>query len=81
MLKFGLFGAGALILVTGIVLWVYGHNLEPTVGEAITNVFDQDFTDKRNLLIYAGIALTVVGGLSVIGGLIYGLKARSGNGQ
>ncbi|MBK8205856.1 MAG: DUF3185 family protein [Planctomycetes bacterium] len=77
MLKTGLFGAGGLMLAIGIALWVYGQNLEPTVGEAITNVFDQDFSDKRDLLIYSGIGLTIVGAITLLSGFIYGFKSRS----
>ncbi len=77
MLKTGLFGAGGLLLAIGIALWVYGTNLEPTIGEAISNVFDQDFSDKRDILIYSGIGLTVLGAVSLLSGIVYGFNKRS----
>ena len=72
MLTTNMFIAGVVLLLAGIALWVYGYNLEPTVGEAISNVFDGDFTDKRNLLMFGGGALAVVGAASLVGGLVTG---------
>jgi hypothetical protein len=63
---------GLVMLLGGIALWIFGYNLEPTVGEAISNVFDGDFTDKRNLLMFAGAALAVVGAASLVGGAVTG---------
>ncbi len=72
MLRTGLFGTGALMLVIGIALAIYGYNLQPNAGEAIGNIFSGDFTDKRNLFIYAGIGIAVLGGVSLAGGAFTG---------
>ncbi|CAG0964438.1 hypothetical protein PLCT2_00949 [Planctomycetaceae bacterium] len=72
MLKTNVLIFGVVLLLSGVALWAYGYNLEPTVGEAISNVFDGDFTDKRNILMFAGGALAVVGAGTLVGGAFTG---------
>lgn len=61
----GLLMGGVLMLLAGIALVIWGFEIEPTVSEAIGNVFDGEFTDKRNILKFVGIALCAVGGACV----------------
>jgi len=56
---------GLVLLLGGVGLAIYGYTLEPTFGEAIGNVFDGKFTEKRNLLMIVGIVLAVVGGVAL----------------
>lgn len=72
MLKTNLMVMAIVVLLAGIGLWVYGYNLEPTTGDAIDNVFTGDFTDKRNVLMFSGVAIAVVGGAGVAGAAISG---------
>jgi hypothetical protein len=72
MFKTNLLVGGLVMLLGGIALWIYGYNLEPTFGEAVSNIFDGDFTDKRNLLMFGGIVLAVLGGASLAGGVLGG---------
>ena len=65
MRKSGLMLSGVVLLLAGIALVIWGYEIEPTVGEAIGNAFDGNFTDKRNILKFFGIALCVVGGVSI----------------
>jgi hypothetical protein len=67
---------GVIMLATGIALWIYSANMDPTVGEAIGDVFDHDYTDKRNAFLYSGIALTIAGGISVAAGFLASMKSR-----
>lgn len=67
-MRMSLLGGGVLMLLTGIALWVYGYNVEPTAGEAIGNIFSGDFTDKRNAFMLAGGMVAAVGGAGVLGG-------------
>jgi hypothetical protein len=68
---------GVILLLSGIALAIYGYYLEPTVGEAIGDVFDGDFTDKRNILMLIGLGLAVAGGASLAGGALSGRSVRS----
>ncbi len=63
---------GILLLLGGVALALYGYYLEPTVGQAFSNIFDGEFTDKRNILMLSGIGLAVVGA----GGLAAGAFGR-----
>lgn len=72
MLKTNILVSGVVLLLAGIALWAYGYNLDPTVGEAISNVFNGEFTDKRNILMFAGGALAVVGAATLVGGTFTG---------
>ena len=65
-----LFAGGVLMLLTGIALWVYGYNVEPTAGEAIGNLFSGNFTDKRNAFMLVGGIIAAVGGAGVLGGVL-----------
>lgn len=76
MKTMGLSLVGVVLLLVGIALLIYGFNMEPTVGEAIGNVFDGDFTDKRNVLKFVGLALAVTGGVILAGGAISGMKKK-----
>jgi hypothetical protein len=70
MKTMGLSVIGVVLLLVGIALLIFGFNMEPTVGEAIGNVFDGKFTDKRNVLKLVGLALAVAGGVMVaVGGI------------
>jgi hypothetical protein len=72
--RMSLFGGGIMILLTGIALWVYGYNVEPTAGQAIGNIFSGNFTDKRNGLMLAGLIIAAVGGAGVFGGAVTGTR-------
>jgi hypothetical protein len=76
-LRNGLFITAAILLAVGISLWVYGANLNPSVGEAVTNVFDGEFSDKRDIFMYSGIGLTVLGGVSLLAGVFYTFNRRT----
>ena len=76
MRKSSLMFSGVLMLLAGIALVFWGFEMEPTVGEAIGNVFDGDFTDKRNILKVAGIALCVVGGVALAGAMFTRVGSR-----
>lgn len=67
MRKMSLMMVGVVALLAGVALVIWGYNIEPTVGEAFSNVFDGEFTDKQNILKFAGIALCVVGAASLAG--------------
>ena len=69
-MRMSLLGGGVVMLITGIALWVYGYNVEPTAGQAIGNIFSGDFTDKRNAFMLAGVIVGAVGGASVLGGVL-----------
>lgn len=68
--------SGIVLLLAGIALVIWSYEMEPTVGQAIENVFDGEFTDKRNILKFSGIALCVLGGLSIAGGAFSRGKSR-----
>jgi hypothetical protein len=63
-------GGGVLALLTGIALWVYGYNVEPTAGEAIGNIFSGNFTDKRNAFMIVGLIVAAIGGAGMLGGAL-----------
>jgi hypothetical protein len=63
--------SGIVVLLAGIALVIWSYEIEPTVGEAIGNVFDGKFTDKRNILRFSGFALCVLGAASIIGGVFW----------
>ena len=71
-----LFISGIVLLLAGIALVIWSYEMEPTVGQAIENIFDGEFTDKRNILKFSGIALCVVGAVSIVGGAFSSGKAR-----
>lgn len=73
-MRMGLLGGGVAILLTGIALWVYGYNVEPTAGQAIGNIFSGNFTDRRNAFMLIGAIIAVVGGVSVLGGALTGAR-------
>jgi cell division protein FtsX len=75
-MRTGLLGSGVALLLGGIVLWVYGYNVEPTAGEAVGNIFSGKFTDKRNAFMIVGMILAAVGGAGLLGGAWAG--ARTG---
>jgi ribose/xylose/arabinose/galactoside ABC-type transport system permease subunit len=68
--------SGVVMPLAGIALLFRRYEQDPTVGEAIGNVFDGDFTDKRNILKFTGIALCVVGGVSLAGAAFTRVGAR-----
>jgi len=69
-IRTGLLGGGVLILLTGIALWMYGYNVEPTTGQSIGNIFSGYFTDKRNGFMLAGLLIGAAGGASVLGAIL-----------
>ena len=69
-MRMSFLGGGVLALLTGIALWVYGYNVEPTAGEAIGNIFSGNFTDKRNAFMIVGLIVAAIGGASVLGGAL-----------
>jgi hypothetical protein len=71
-IRMSLLGGGVAVLLTGIALWVYGYNVEPTAGQAIGNIFSGNFTDRRNAFMLVGMILGAVGGASVLGGVFTG---------
>jgi hypothetical protein len=71
-MRFSLLGGGLVMLLTGITLWVYGYNVEPTAGQAIGNIFSGSFTDKRNAFMLAGLIVAAVGGAGLLGGAVTG---------
>jgi cell division protein FtsX len=73
-MRMSLLGGGVGLLLTGIALWVYGYNVEPTAGQAIGNIFSGNFTDKRNAFMLVGVIFAGVGGASVLGGALTGLR-------
>lgn len=73
-MRMSLWGGGVVMLMVGIVLWVYGYNVEPTAGQAIGNLFSGNFTDKRNAFMLAGMILAAVGGAGLVGGGLAGSK-------
>jgi hypothetical protein len=77
MRKMSLLMFGVVMLLAGIALAIYGYYLEPTVGEAFGNIFDGEFTDKRNILMLIGLALAVAGGASLAGSALSGRSVRS----
>jgi len=74
-MRMSLLGGGIVILLTGIALWVYGYNVEPTTGQAIGNIFSGNFTDKRNGFMLGGLLIAAVGTASVLGGVLNGGRA------
>jgi uncharacterized protein (DUF697 family) len=77
MKMMGLSLAGVALLLVGVAMAIYGFNIKPTVGEAIGNVFDGDFTDKRNVLKFVGLALAVTGGVILAGGAFSRMRNRN----
>jgi hypothetical protein len=73
-MRMSLLGGGIVMLLTGIALWVYGYNVEPTTGQAIGNIFSGDFTDKRNAFMLAGLIIAGLGGASLFGGALTGAR-------
>ncbi len=73
-MRMSLWGGGVVVLLSGIALWVYGYNLEPTVGQAIGNIFSGDFTDRRNAFMLAGLIVGAVGAASVLAGGFTGVR-------
>jgi hypothetical protein len=73
-MRMSLLGGGVVLLLTGIALWVYGYNVEPTAGQAIGNIFSGNFTDKRNAFMLAGLIFAGVGGASLLGGALTGAR-------
>lgn len=69
-----LLGSGVVLLVTGIALWAYGYNVEPTAGQAIGNIFSGTFTDRRNAFMLVGLILAGLGGASVLSGVLTGAR-------
>jgi hypothetical protein len=69
-MRMSFLGGGVLALLTGIALWVYGYNVEPTAGEAIGNIFSGNFTDKRNAFMIVGLIVAAIGGASMLGGVL-----------
>jgi hypothetical protein len=69
-MRMGLLGGGVVMLLAGIALWVYGYNVEPTAGQAIGNIFSGNFTDKRNAFKLVGSIIAVLGGVSVLDGVL-----------
>jgi hypothetical protein len=69
---------GVVLLIGGIGLAIYGYTLEPTFGEAVTNIFDGDFTQRRNLLMLVGIGCAVLGGVALFLGSSRGKSRRRG---
>lgn len=76
-MKANLFLTGIVLLIGGIALAISGYNVEPTVGEAIDNVFTGDFTDKRNLMMLGGMIAAAVGGVLIASGAVAGGKMRT----
>jgi hypothetical protein len=77
MLKANLMLTGVVLLLGGIALAIFGYNVEPTVGEAIDNVFSGDFTDKRNLMMLGGMIAAVIGGAFMASAALSGGKMRT----
>jgi hypothetical protein len=77
MRKTTMLAFGVVMLLCGIALAIYGYYLEPTVGEALGNIFDGEFTDKRNILMLIGLGLAAAGGASLAGAAITGRSVRS----
>jgi hypothetical protein len=73
-MRLGLLGGGVVMLLTGIALWIYGYNVEPTAGQAIGNIFSGNFTDKRNAFMIVGLIVAGCGGASVIGGALTAIR-------
>jgi len=69
-MRMSFLGGGVLALLTGIALWVYGYNVEPTAGEAIGNIFSGNFTDKRNAFMIVGLIVAAIGGAGMLGGAL-----------
>lgn len=69
-MRMSFLGGGVLALLTGIALWVYGYNVEPTAGEAIGNIFSGNFTDKRNAFMIVGLIVAAIGGAGMLGGVL-----------
>jgi hypothetical protein len=67
--------SGIVVLLAGIALVIWSYEIEPTVGEAIGNVFDGEFTDKRNIIRFSGFALCVLGAAAIIGGASWRRKS------
>ena len=73
-MRMSFLGGGVLALLTGIALWVYGYNVEPTAGEAIGNIFSGNFTDRRNAFMIVGMIIAAVGGAGLLGGAWNGAR-------
>lgn len=69
--------AGTVMLLAGIALALYGYYLQPTAGEAFSNIFNGDFTDKRNLFIGGGLVLAALGGISLAGAAMSTRRLRT----
>lgn len=74
-MRMSLWGAGVVMLLAGIVLWIYGYKVEPTTGQAIGNFFSGNFTDRRNAFMLAGMIIGAVGGAGLLGGFLSGSRA------
>ena len=74
-MRMSLLGGGVVMLITGIALWVYGYNVEPTAGQAIGNIFSGNFTDKRNAFMIMGVIIASLGGAGLLGGVLNGARA------
>ncbi|MBO4467674.1 MAG: DUF3185 family protein [Clostridia bacterium] len=61
---------GAIMMVVGVALAIYGNSLNNDVGSQLQSVLESGKTNPGNTFLYIGIALGVVGLILLIAGLV-----------
>lgn len=63
------YAIGVILLILGVVLLIFGMNASHSVADQVSNTFSGKFTQDTMWYIIGGIALGVVGLVTILAGM------------